>query len=391
MRRILGALLLALGVAGSTPATTAAKEAPADLGSVLAPLAAKHDVPALAAAVITSKGVIAQGVTGVRKRGDETKATLDDLWHLGSCGKAMTATLIGRLVEQKKLRFEMTLPEAFPDLAKTMHAGWRKVTLAQLLSNRGGMPADLRKDGLWMRLYAHTGTPREARRLLTATVLSWAPTHKPGTDFEYSNAGFAVAGHAAECLLDTAYETLLVREVFKPLGATSVGFGAPGAGAKTTTQPWGHAFMGTGRPAVDPAQVAADNPPAITPAGRMHMTLADWARFVHMHLLGARSNKSELPLDHATLRKLQTPDEGQRYAMGWVTFERPWAGGTAIMHNGSNTMWYALMWIAPKRDVAFIAVCNQGGEPGNVAADTAIGALIAWHQKQTTARKPKKD
>ncbi len=388
-----GLLAALLAGAGSAlrPARVEAKDPPAGgaLAAVLAPVARDQAVPALVAAVVTSDGIQARGVVGVRKRGDATQATLKDLWHLGSCTKSMTATLIGRLVERKMLRFDMTLPEAFPDLAKTMHPGWKTCTLAMLLQNRGGMPGGLHRDGLWERLWTFAGTPREARRLLTKTVLSWPPRNTPGTTYEYSNAGFAVAGHAAESLRDTDYEALLLTEVLAPLKAVPAGFGAPGLASKDVTQPWGHRTvrggLGPNVPGLrdtpmDPKVLGADNPPAIAPAGTVHMTIDAWARYIQLHLQGARggAHAKGLLLAPDTLARLHTPPRGETYAMGWGIAERPWAGGRVLTHNGSNTCWYATVWIAPARDVAFLAVANQGGKPGQKATDAAIGALIGW-------------
>lgn len=39
---------------------------------------------------------------------------------------------------------------------------------------------------------------------------------------------------------------------------------------------------------------------------------------------------------------------GQNYALGWGLASRSWANGPALWHNGSNTYWYALIWVAPR-------------------------------------------
>src|ERR1035438_3122980 len=59
----------------------------------------------MAAAVLRGERIIAQGVAGVRKRGTAERITLDDRFHLGSGGKAMTATLVAMLVEEGKLNW----------------------------------------------------------------------------------------------------------------------------------------------------------------------------------------------------------------------------------------------------------------------------------------------
>src|SRR5208282_3291668 len=66
------------------------------------------------------------------------RITLDDRFHLGSCTKAMTATLVAMLVEEGKLNWTTTLGEVFADTVKPMHPAWEKVTLRQVLAHRSG-------------------------------------------------------------------------------------------------------------------------------------------------------------------------------------------------------------------------------------------------------------
>src|SRR5688500_17405903 len=94
-----GALTLALFQAPAAPPrpappAQAEKPAPRDVSELLAPIRERHDLPALAGAIITLDGIEAIGVDGVRRRGGSERATIDDRFHLGSCTKAMTATLI---------------------------------------------------------------------------------------------------------------------------------------------------------------------------------------------------------------------------------------------------------------------------------------------------------
>ena len=46
--------------------------------------------------------------------------------------------------------------------------------------------------------------------------------------------------------------------------------------------------------------------------------------------------------------------------MGWIVADdQPWAGGPALTHAGSNTMWLAVAWLAPNKDLAILVACNQ--------------------------------
>ena len=62
--------------------------------------------------------------------------------------------------------------------------------------------------------------------------------------------------------------------------------------------------------------------------------------------------------------------------MGWNVAETLLGGGKALTHTGSNTMWYAVMWVAPERRAAFVAVTNAASDSAFSACDDAIAQLI---------------
>jgi len=84
-----------------------------------------------------------------------------------------------------------------------------------------------------------------------------------------------------------------------------------------------------------------------------------------------------------TLARLHAPPAGvdvgspsENYACGWIVLQRDWAGGTALMHNGSNTMWYVVMWLAPKKNFAVIAATNIAGSDAEEGCDAAASLMI---------------
>ena len=384
MRRAAPVALLLLAAAALTrfaPPAFTQDPKPRDLASVLAPLVEKHGVPALGGCIVRGENVVALGAAGVRERGKPEKATAADRWHLGSCTKAMTATLCALLVEEKKLRWDSTVGKSFPGV-KSMDAKWKGVTLEQLLVQRAGAPPTLDADGLWGRLWAHRGSTREQRMTLVEGVVTKPPLHEPGSKFLYANANFAIAGAMAEQAADLEWEALLRARLFEPLGMKSAGYGAPG-NAEPVDEPRGH--RGDGTPV--PPGPGSDNPAAIGPGGTVHASLEDWAKFVSLHLDGARGRPRLL--DAATFRKLHEPppDPKDRYAMGWIVTDRPWAGGRVLTHSGSNTMWYCTTWIAPEKGFAVLVTCNQGGDVAAKACDDAAGALIKDFQANPDGRK----
>jgi hypothetical protein len=105
----------------------------------------------------------------------------------------------------------------------------------------------------------------------------------------------------------------------------------------------------------------------------VHCSLIDLANYAAFHLAGARG-ETEL-LKSESFEKLHT-SHGDDYGLGWVVLEREWAGGRALMHNGSNTMFYVVVWLAPGRDCAVIVATNVGADAAFAACDEAAGKLI---------------
>jgi CubicO group peptidase (beta-lactamase class C family) len=363
---------LGLGVSRGNAGYCPAAGDPA-VTSLLAPIRQKHEIPAMAAAFVTSKGLVTAGVVGTRKRGTEIAATLNDQWHLGSDTKAMTATLVAILVEKGRLKWESTVADVFPDLAAGFDLEARSITVLELLSHRSGLKPN-------PDLLAYGGADGTKERLRVVNdVLGKAPPHKPGTHYEYSNLGYSVVGAIIERLTGKTWEQAMQEEVFTPLGMTGVGFGGTGTPGRVD-QPWGH--LANGQPASGNGP-AMDNPPVLSPAGRVHCTIQDWARFIADQLRGARGEPALLRA--VSYKMLQTPPFGDDYALGWIVVERPWGGSTVLNHGGDNTMNFANVWVAPRCDFAVLACVNQSGNTAFHATDEAVGALIKLHS-QGTAR-----
>ncbi len=339
----------------------------------LKPIRQKHHVPSIAGAIVTSKGLEICGVVGVRKSGTEIPASLNDKWHLGSDTKAMTATLVGSLVEQGLLKWNTTVADVFPDLASGFDPEMKNVTILHLLSHRAGLPANL-SSWFTMGFMAGAGdTPQMQRVQALKQALSKKPEFSPGSNYQYSNLGYVIIGAIVEKVTGMSWEEAIQERVFKPLEMTTVGFGGTGTPGQID-QPWGHREGGQPVVANGPS---VDNPPVLGSAGRVHCTIQDWAKFVTDQLRGARGMPALLK--SSTYQGLHTPPLGGDYALGWIVVKRDWGGGAVLNHGGDNTMNYANVWIAPQRDFAVLVCINQGGDAASMASDEAAGALIQLH------------
>ncbi|MFZ5961567.1 serine hydrolase domain-containing protein [Thalassococcus sp. BH17M4-6] len=305
-------------------------------------------------------------VAGVRARNTDAAIGPQDLWHIGSNAKAMTATLVARLVEAGVLRWDDTIGQSLGDLDP--HPDYRDVTLQMLLAHRGGLPANLgplARRGLSGRL-----AEREMiadRRSYARSVLEGAPVSRPGTEFLYSNAGYVVAGAMIEAATGQTWETLIEAWVFEPLDIQTAGFGAPG-NAQTLSQPRGHG--GTfpwSRGAVAPGP-DADNIPAMGPAGTVHLSLRDHLRFLNAHLTRRGGF-----LSAESWEKLQSDVADQGYALGWVVRD-----DGALAHAGSNTLWFNIALIDRTRGLALVLALNDGAlSRVRPASEAVLAAILA--------------
>jgi CubicO group peptidase (beta-lactamase class C family) len=340
--------------------------APADLAELLAPIRAQHDVPALGAAVIVDGRLAAFGVDGIRRHGHPERVTADDLWHLGSCTKAMTATLLARQVEAGLLAWTTTVAEApaRPRLDDARRRTGDHARAAPATPRRRSCRPPGRAVAVAVRVPRHRG--RGAHRV-ARTLLAAAPASPPGERFLYSNASYMIAGAIAECAGGRPWAELIREQLFAPLGLTSAGFGAPGR-ADATEQPWGH------RPGKEgPSAMFGDNPPSLGPAGTVHMTLRDWAKFAALHV-GAPAAGGKPLLRDETFAALRAKPDGGDYALGWNVTARPWAPGPILTHSGSNTMWFCVAWLAPDAKFAVLVTSNLGNAAK--ACDAAAAACI---------------
>jgi CubicO group peptidase (beta-lactamase class C family) len=344
------------------------------LQAVLDTIRLARELPALAAISVYNGVVVERAATGLRAVGHVEEAKADDLWHLGSLTKSITATLAAALVERGILSWDTTVGAILPDLVGSMHEQYVDVRLRELLYHTGGLPVDVSRAPSWGSLFADT-SPIIDQRIRFATELLAISPGGPRGEFAYSNAGYVVAGVMMERVTGDSWEELISREVFVPLGMSSCSFGAPGGPERD--QPWGH----RGRPgkwnAVPPGPYA-DNPAALGPAGTVHCSLEDYARYMVEHLAGA--NGGDGIVSSASFQELHTPPSGSNYAMGWGIGTREWAGGRVLSHHGSNTMWWASVWLAPELGLGLFSATNAAGDEAFAGADDAVAALLGRFQ-----------
>jgi CubicO group peptidase (beta-lactamase class C family) len=232
---LIGIVLVLLGavvfVRGRDPKAPAIEYSD-PVSQMLETIRVKHNLPALAAAVVVDGKIVMTNAVGFRKSGGKERVTVDDKFHLGSVTKSMTATVAAMLVEQGKISLDDDHWRNLSGIKSEIHPDY----LASLWNSF--CPPQRRSRQCSSRFMAQPGQRKARRRSndwLLSGILARKPEAKPGTKFIYSNQGYTIA-EVLEKATGKTWEDLLRSMLFEPLGMTTAGFGAPAWLAKSISR-----------------------------------------------------------------------------------------------------------------------------------------------------------
>jgi CubicO group peptidase (beta-lactamase class C family) len=326
-----------------------------ELEEVLERARRRHDLPGLAGAVVNGTRRMVSGAAGVRRWRGGSMIQRDDRFHIASCTKSWTAMLAAILVQKQQLRWTTTLAEGLPSLAGRMRKEYAAVTLEQLLAHEGRLPAYTEPSPRRIaELHALTGTGIEQRLAFLAQVLTEKPNDDAG-DGAYSNAGYAAAGALIERAAGVSWEELIRRELARPLRLTTVGYGYPATTA-TPDQPRGHARQG-GAVLELPLDETRQLPVCLWPAGAIHCSIADLARYAADHLSGLTGCPALLsPGSYAHVHRRRGDSV---FTLGWgIRRDERW--GVTHFGAGSGGWFFVRILVLPERNAAVVVASNSG-------------------------------
>ena len=142
--------------------------------------------------------------------------TPDTVYHIGSITKQFTAAAILRLQDRGKLKISDPVKTYLPDAPAT----WDHITLFNLLTHTSGLSDD---DNDFLGHWAEDETPAR----LWAAIRNEPLKFEPGSQYSYSNAGYAVLGLIIEKVSGQAYGDFMRDTLFKPLGMTATAYNPP--------------------------------------------------------------------------------------------------------------------------------------------------------------------
>lgn len=87
------------------------------------------------------------------------------------------------------------------------------------------------------------------------------------------------------------------------------------------------------------------------------MNLSDLLKYGQLHL--SHDHSQHLNITSKNWNILHSPIR-DNYACGWVKEFFDWYDGPILWHNGSNTLWYALLMILPAKNLVLAFTTNDG-------------------------------
>lgn len=171
----------------------------------------RPDIPGAVVMVIREGKVIYEKGYGLSNIEQKTPCTTSTNFRLASVSKQFTAASILILVERKKLSLDDRITKFFPEFP----AYGIEITVHHLLSHRSGLIdyEDVIPVGTTIQL-----SDRNALNLVRQQNKTYFP---PGSDFRYSNTGYALLSLIVESVSGNTYADFLKRNIFSPLQMTN--------------------------------------------------------------------------------------------------------------------------------------------------------------------------
>ena len=292
-------------------------------------------VPGLAIAVAKDGQIVFERGFGLRQLGKPAIVDTHTLFAIGSTTKAMTAALVGMLVDDKVLGWDDPVVKHLPWFQLKDPAVTRELTVRDLLTHRGGLG---NADYLW---YGQSNSTEE----ILKRVRLIEPAYSVRSSFIYQNIMYAAAGAVIESAGKKPWAEMIRTRIFEPLGMRDT----IATAATLTSQP----NVASPHDTVD-GQVRVIENMSVDPvssAGSVWSSVSDMAMWMQFLLDGGRlggANGNRL-LSEATFAELFKPQtiapfemypttrlvkpHWMTYGLGW--FQQDYRGRAVDFHTGS--------------------------------------------------------
>lgn len=309
------------------------------------------NIPSMAIAIFNADRTLYRHTSG--------EATPDSRFYAGSLSKAITATLVMRLVESDDLELDTPARDYVSfDLPNY-------IQLADLLQHRSGIP----------RIEGHaswSGGSENFEKHAAGLNLEPGPH-----EFEYSNLNYEIVGRIVEVVTQSSYSEALQKHLLDPLDLEQT-HAAATPGEIPNLVPGRQYLFG-------PTISSAERPyyEWEIPSRFVATSLRDAVRLGQLHLAEGRAGNSRLLKAEHVRQMGEPPEEKAEHAMGW--FVETHAGERMLRHEGFTTSYRASMALLPDRGIGAIALSNVNsfGANANGALTKNLALMAAGEPTET--------
>jgi CubicO group peptidase (beta-lactamase class C family) len=350
------------------PITATAESLHAQLMEVDSKIAAefaKHPIGSVTAGVVVGKQLIWSKSYGEADMEKKIPADAETVYRLGSITKMFTALMLEQLVEAGKVHLSDPVEKYFPEI-KAVQGRFPDappITLIQLATHTSGL--DREPDDIEV---ATAGPVADWEKTLIAALPHLRYQFEPGTQFFYSNMGYAILGAALSRAAGESYLEYVPKHIFEPLGMTHSALELNSQILPHLSK--GYAVMGPNGE-VDSETPARENEKGRgykVPNGAAYTTVGDLARFASFLMgQGPASVLKTSSLDRFQ-KEIIVPaniDLTDGYGVGFQVDKHD--NYVAFGHGGSVAGYTAMLLINRQKGIGVIVFSNGAVDPGGLA------------------------
>jgi D-alanyl-D-alanine dipeptidase/CubicO group peptidase (beta-lactamase class C family) len=176
-------------------------------------------IPSIMMGIVDRSGLVWSGGAGHVDAAGQTRATPDTVYRIGGLTQLFTGELLRTFAARGAIDFDAPVQSYLPTFQPRNPFGG-EITIRNLLEHRSGLVREPPRGNVFD---PDPATLAETVTSLNATAL----VSKPGTDYKYSNAGYAVLGRVLEVLGGKPFDELLREAVLVPQQLTKTTLRAP--------------------------------------------------------------------------------------------------------------------------------------------------------------------
>jgi D-alanyl-D-alanine carboxypeptidase len=317
---------------------------------------AQTGVPSASVAIVKDGQLAYLQAYGDARLEPPTPARPDMRYSIGSISKEFASVALLMLQEQGKLSLDDKVAKYLPDLTRA-----NEISIRQLLSHTAGY------QDYWPQDYV---PPMMRAPISAAQILEqWARKpldFDPGTQWQYSNTGYVVAGVIVQKVSNVPLFQFLRENIFVPLGMKSVV--DVDHGKLTSPDPAGYMRYALGPLRISPKEGQG----WIFAAGELAMTAEDLAKWdvsiIEQKLMKPSSYRE---LETETLLK---NGMGTQYALG-LDVRREF-GHRMLSHGGEVSGFTSENVIFPDDRAAVVVLTNQDAARASTEIPVKISPLL---------------